>query len=138
MKFIVLTAFVLIFSITMTQAQDQADREQTSEMISSFLSRSFPNEAIEKIDVENDSEEMFKVKLSKGSKVVFNNNGAPTEIKSDEGISQEGLPVRVGEYISRNYQNERVVKYLKTSEGHEVKLSNGNNLKFDTDENLTE
>lgn len=138
MKNIVLTAFVFIFSITMAQAQDQAEREQTSEMISSFLSRSFPNEAIEKIDVENDSEEMFKVKLSKGSKVVFNDNGIPTEIKSEEGIPGEGLPVRVGEHISSNHQNERVVKYSKTTEGHEVKLSDGNNLKFDTEENLTE
>lgn len=138
MKKLFLSTLTFFFGLGLFQAQDQESQEQTSEKISTYLSSSFPNEAIEKIDVNNDFEEMFQVKLSDGSSVNFNGDGRPTKIKSEKGIPEEDLPQGIGEYVSQHHAGENVVKYTKTETGHEVRLSNGTNLDFNQDQELSE
>jgi len=130
-----ITGILLIFGITFGHAQ----KSELPEMVSAYVSQLFPDEKIKKVDVDKkDDWETYKIKLSGGTKLNFDQNNQPTEIKCKKGIPISGLPVNIAAYLTKNHPNAKIVEYEMDEEGHEVELENGDELEFDTEGNFTE
>ena len=135
MKRLFLTGLLVFFGITFGHAQ----KSELPEMVSAYVSQLFPNEKIKTVEIDKgDNWEKFEIKMTEGTELSFDQNNQPTEIKCKSGIPAPALPLNIAGYITKNHSNIKIIEYEMDKEGHEVKLENGDELKFDSKGNFVE
>lgn len=77
----------------------------------------------------------YEVTLADGTRVTFNSEGLAEETEAARGdVLPDGvLPAGVRAYLAEHQKGARVVKIERRHGGYEVELTNGLEVKFDTD-----
>jgi hypothetical protein len=82
------------------------------------------------------------VKLADGTEISFNLNFEWTHIDCEEGmvyhaVPAELVPEQIAAYVTTNYPNQHIDKIEKRANGWEIELSNGVEIEFDSNFNVT-
>lgn len=124
----------MLFFGNHVNAQDQIiQASELPAMASKFLKSNFGKETIAK--VEKDVKDMdYEVYFNNGVKVEFDKEGNWKEIDGNNvmAIPTEFIDKNILKYVSANYPNTNIVKIEKNRTNQEVELSNGVELKFDS------
>lgn len=79
----------------------------------------------------------YKVVMQDGKTIEFDQNGNWTEIYcAQDKLPLALYPVKVREYLKRNFARQNVIKIERDRHGYEVKLENGLEIKFDRNQNV--
>lgn len=76
----------------------------------------------------------YEVILTDGTEVKFDNKGnwKEVEVSSRNSVPADFIPEGVRTYIRKNHASARVVGIERTRTGYEVELSDGIDIKFDS------
>ena len=99
----------------------------------------FPQVGILKVEMD---EHEYEVKLTDGTEITFNLAFEWKSIDCDESsvygvVPAELVPEQIAAYIATNYPNQHIDKIEKKANGWEIELSNGVEIEFDSDFNVT-
>lgn len=104
------------------------------------LSTHFKKVAVNHIKIDDNllGKPDYEVILDNGTEIDFDGEGRLKEVDcSRNGVVPAGLIVKpVSDYIKRNYKNARIIGYEVKSNGYEVELNNGIEVKFDRSGNF--
>lgn len=136
-KLAIITALVAIFCVSNVNATTANDPTQT---ITEFVSTYFPNANILAINTEWDE---YEVRLSDGTKIEFRLNLEWKQIDCKHSTLYPSVPAalipqQITSYSNTNFPNTLIRKIEKKVLGWEIKLSNGLEVKFDGNFNVTE
>lgn len=137
MKKIILFGALLSLNVAFSQDKPFAF-SQFPKNSQEFINQNFKGETITASFQETDffSKE-YKVILSDGTRVEFNDKGEWTEIKTfNKGIAESLIPSKIGSYVATNFQNAMVKELKKNKKGFSVELANDIELEFDLNENF--
>lgn len=124
-----LTACILAGGITTAAAQEVTTLHESAD---AFLKTHFQSQAIHELDIDPNDRDMYDVELADGTELEFDRNGELLKMESDSGLPLTALPLGMGAYINANYPDVNAVEFEKERNGFEIELSNGSELKFDT------
>lgn len=136
MKSILITFGIASMFVLGNQVNAQDQIIQASELpatASQFIKSNFGKESIAK--VEKDAKDMdYEVYFNNGVKVEFDQQGNWKEIDGNKvtAIPTEFIDKSILKYVSANYPSTKIVKIEKNRTNQEVELSNGVELKFDS------
>jgi preprotein translocase subunit YajC len=107
--------------------------------INTFVETYFPQVGILKVEVDEDE---YEVKLADGTEITFNLAFEWKSIDCDESnvygaVPTELVPDQIAAYVATNYPNQHIDKIEKKANGWEIELSNGVEIEFDSDFNVT-
>ena len=108
--------------------------------IVAFVSTYFPQTDIRKIEAEDDE---YEVELLDGTEISFNLNFEWTHIDCEDAtvyhaVPTELVPEQITAYVTANYPNQHIDKIEKKHDGGwEIELSNGIEIEFDSNFNVT-
>jgi hypothetical protein len=130
--------FVLTLALgSQVYAQDQVISEkELPQTASSFIKSYFPSEKIARAEKDVDTNETsYEVYFTNGVKVEFDQNGNWKEVdgKKKVSIPTAFIPKNITTYISKNHANSKIIKIEKDLTQYEVELSNGLEMKFDSE-----
>lgn len=76
----------------------------------------------------------YEVILSDGSEISFDKNGNWEDVEVARGneVPTGFIPTGVRNYVNQNHKGQKIESIDKERSGYEVELSNGIDLKFDT------
>ena len=98
-----------------------------------FIATHFPDTriALIKIDREGGRTDSYDVLLENGSDLEFDRRGQWTEIDAERTtVPQSIIPLRIADYLKRNYPDRPVVKIDRDRRGYGIELSDGTDLEF--------
>ena len=98
-----------------------------------FIATHFPDTriALIKIDREGGRTDSYDVLLENGSELEFDRRGQWTEIDAERTtVPQSIIPLRIADYLKRNYPDRPVVKIDRDRRGYGIELSDGTDLEF--------
>ena len=106
--------------------------------IITFVSTYFPQTEIHKIEAEDDE---YEVELLDGTEISFNLNFEWTHIDCEDAtvyhaVPTELVPEQITAYVNTNFPDQQIEQIEKESYGWEIELSNGQEIKFDTNFNV--
>ncbi|MFD2519204.1 PepSY-like domain-containing protein [Salinimicrobium flavum] len=108
--------------------------------IRDFIALHYPTATIEEAERENNGN--YEIELSNDVEIIFDSNGdflgqavdsSPNDDKDDDDIAIEDLPEVITNYINEHYHNVSIIEAEMEDNGYEIGLSNGMELKFDSD-----
>ena len=89
-----------------------------------FIATHFPDTRIGRTD-------SYDVLLENGSDLEFDRRGQWTEIDAERTtVPQSIIPLRIADYLKRNYPDRPVVKIDRDRRGYGIELSDGTDLEF--------
>lgn len=103
------------------------------------LTKHFPKAKVSHIKIDKDMLQApkYDVMLDNGTKVEFNSKGQWTEVESKKSaVPSSIVPANIKNYVMKNFKGEKIMKIEWDRKGSEVKLSNGTELKFDSEGNF--
>ena len=98
-----------------------------------MLSEHFPKAKISSIKIDRHllKKTDYDVKLTNGTKVEFSNAGKWKSIDCKNRAVPEALVTKaIRKYVDKNHSGQKIVKIEKKASGHEIRLSDGTELKF--------
>lgn len=98
-----------------------------------FIATHFPDTriALIKIDREGGRTDSYDVLLENGSDLEFDRRGQWTEIDAERTtVPQSIIPLRIADYLKRNYPDRRSSRSTRDRRGYGVELSDGTDLEF--------
>lgn len=104
-----------------------------------FIKKHFVGVGVSNIKIEKDFMEgkTYDVVLTNGFDLDFNAKGEWKEVDGQRTeIPSAILPVKIADYVKKNYPQNVVVSIDKNRDGYDVKLSGGLELEFDRSENF--
>ena len=107
--------------------------------INTFVNTYFPQTEILRVKAEDDE---YEVELADGTEISFNLSFEWTHIDCDESnvygvVPAELVPEQIAAYVTTNYPNQHIDKIEKRANGWEIELSNGVEIEFDSNFNVT-
>lgn len=107
--------------------------------INTFVGTYFPQVGILKVEADEDE---YDVKLTDGTEITFNLAFEWKSIDCDESnvygiVPAELVPEQIAAYVTTNYPNQHIDKIEKRANGWEIELSNGVEIEFDSNFNVT-
>ncbi|MDE5874302.1 MAG: PepSY-like domain-containing protein [Muribaculaceae bacterium] len=108
-------------------------REELPEKAQQMLDEHFPKAKISMIKVDRHllKKTDYDVKLTNGTFIEFNNSGQWTSIDcGKKSVPEAMLHKAIRNYVSKNYDGNKIVKFKKRNAGYDVGLSNGKSLRF--------
>lgn len=77
----------------------------------------------------------YEVILTDGTEISFDKNGNWENVETNisKSVPSAFIPDAIASYVNKNHKDTRIVGIEKERKGYEVELSNGIDLKFDTD-----
>ncbi|MDE5638141.1 MAG: PepSY-like domain-containing protein [Alistipes sp.] len=143
MKKIIITAIALLAAgIAGAFAAPDApiDAEKLPQSIREFVAKHFPGDKIAFAKVDRgifDTE--YNVLLSSGTKMEFAGNGEWTEIKSKySSVPESIVPQQIADAVASRYPTAKIVQIDRGRHDYEVELSNGIDITFDMQFNITD
>ena len=102
------------------------DRSKLPEEAQQMLSEHFPKAKISSIKIDR-----HLLKLTNGTKVEFSNAGKWKSVDCKNRAVPEALVTKaIRKYVDKNHSGQKIVKIEKKASGHEIRLSDGTELKF--------
>lgn len=103
----------------------------------SFIAAHFGGLKVTKVVKDFDNLKVtYEVYLSDGTKLEFDKNGVIIEMERNSALPESTLPAALVQYVKDNYPDQSIFRWEKESNGQEIKLSNGVELKFDLNGNF--
>lgn len=141
MKKLLILFFCLVTVSLTAKADDDKpiDFKQLPQQAQQFVKQHFNGVMVSLVKMESDFlDKSYEVIFSNGSKVEFNKKGVWKEVNCKYSVVPDAvIPVQIRNYVSKNYPNVKILKIEKEDrQRHEVELSNGLDLKFDSKFNL--
>ena len=132
-KYLIL--ILVIFATTMVARADRytINRDELPQEAREMLDKHFPKAKIGMIKVDRHllKKTDYDVRLVNGTKIEFSNAGKWTSVDCiTREVPSALIPSTIRRYISKNYQDVKVVKIEKKASGYEIDLSDGVELKF--------
>ena len=80
----------------------------------------------------------YEVILADGTEVKFDKSGnwKSVETAKSKSVPSAMVPAKISEYTAKNQKGARIIGIEKERKGYEVELSNGIDMKFDTQGNF--
>ena len=73
----------------------------------------------------------YKVVLSSGTELEFDNKGNWTEVDAkSKAVPQGIIPVKIKSYVHKSFPDNNIVQINRDAKGYEVELTNGIDVKF--------
>lgn len=143
MKKIIITTFaVLLAGIAGAFAATDSPiaAEKLPQSIREFVAKHFPGDKIAFAKVDRgifDTE--YDVLLSSGTKMEFTGNGEWTEIKSKyAAVPATIVPQQIADAVASRYPTAKIEQINRGRHDYEVELSNGMEITFDMQFNITD
>lgn len=135
---LLMTALVVCVSAFADGRPVSIDRVPTAAR--NFISANFPSDNIAYATVDDDLiYPDYTVMLESGMKLEFTSGGALDKIEAGRaGIPVSVIPVQIVEYVERHYPGASYSSYDVGRRSYEVELSNGMELKFNSNFALVE
>ena len=109
-----------------------------NENMTTYVASNYPNQSVISWEIEDDYQ---LVKLDNGVVLVFNTDGDFVEDRLDDAddtvVDPADLPQGVQDYIATNFGEERIISASTDDNEYEVNLSNGYELDFDMEGNIS-
>lgn len=143
MKKLITLFFCILVLQTTVKADDDKPIEfsQLPQQSQTFVKKYFGNTNIALVKMDDGFfDRSYKIIFTNGDKIDFDKKGQWTEIDCKyTNVPSASIPSKIGNYVKRNYPDARIVKIEKENkQRHEVKLSNGLELKFDSRFNVVD
>lgn len=126
-----------MFSMSLLSAQNGS--QELPQNSRDFIAQHFASETLTFVEKENnwlpwDNDDVYEVHFSSGLEMGFNKVGEITEIDAarDQQLPMEVLPEAIKSYVNTNYPGVGITGWEIDSKDQEVELSNGVDLKFDS------
>ena len=137
-----LIALTLILSTTgFVNARDTYVRDIKALPIAaqSEIKKNFKaNVSVIKVDKELGHISEYEVVLTDGTEITYDSKGnwKDVEVSPTKEVPAAYVPGAVADYVKKNHKGEKIVGIEKERKGYEVSLSNGVDIKFDTNGNF--
>lgn len=139
-KFAVLTAALLfLFSFSGRADNDRPIAvDQLPQKSQKFIEQYFPKAKIAYAKEEREFLDIrYEVVFANSAKIEFLKDGEWKEVDCKySAVPAAIVPVKIAEYVTKNYEDVQIVKIDRSKREYEVDLSNGLELTFDTKFNL--
>lgn len=109
--------------------------EQLPTRAQQWISQHFAGQSVALVKMEDDFfEKSYEVIFTNGNKIELNRKGDWMEIDCKyTQLPEQFIPVAIKDYVAQHYPGVKINKIEKESrKGHEIELSNGIGLKFDS------
>ena len=133
MKKIVLLAIGIFAAAVMASSREvPITFDQLPSAAKTFVTENFPGETVTMAlkDVHGRAE--YDVRLSDGTELEFTHSGALKKISSRAGVSEKFIPDSIRRYVTSLFPGAGYREYEVGRRTYEVKLSNGMELKFNS------
>ncbi len=137
MKKIILAflAVVMLMSGANAQRKKQViDPENLPKAATELIQKHWPSCAIDLAFVEGRE---YEALLTDGTIIEFDTKGVWKEMKCTEGLPVTLVPVFITRYIVNRYPKQKIIDCEKMRGGYEIALSNGLEIQFDLNGNVT-
>lgn len=107
--------------------------------VKSFLNEHYAGIEISKYEIKTKlNGTQYAVKLNNGVEVEFDKDGNWKEIKDYNGVPDVLIPVKIKEYVNKNYKDIKIKSLDKKTDKNKIKadLLNGVDLEFDMEGNF--
>lgn len=136
--FLGLAVLVMLGAVSCSSKTVSDDANQLPATVKKEVKANFKTD-VSKVVIEKNSvgADEYDVYLSDGAVVKYEGNEWE-EVKAAMGQSvPEGYVIKpISEYVTKNQTGAKIVKIERDKKGYEVKLSNGVEIKFDTNGNF--
>lgn len=135
--------FMLACTILMVQAVFADKKIYTTDTLQlpvtarQFIRTHFPEAGVSHIKIEKEfwKGNEYDVILTNGFDLDFDNDGQWKEVKGHQtAVPVSVLPLKIAAYLKRNFPTAAAVSIDKDRDGFEVKLTDGRELKFNTEQ----
>lgn len=138
-KFAVLTVALFVFALTGRADNDRPIAvDQLPQKAQQFIKQHFPKSKIALAKEEREFLDLrYEVVFANSVKIEFLKDGEWKEVDCKySAVPAAIVPVKIAEYVAKNYEDVQIVKIDRSKREYEVDLSNGLELTFDTKFNL--
>lgn len=138
-KFAVLTVALFVFALTGRADNDRPIAvDQLPQKAQQFIKQHFPKSKVALAKEEREFLDLrYEVVFANSVKIEFLKDGEWKEVDCKySAVPAAIVPVKIAEYVAKNYEDVQIVKIDRDKREYEVDLSNGLELTFDTKFNL--
>ena len=138
-KFAVLTVALFVFALTGRADNDRPIAvDQLTQKAQQFIKQHFPKSKVALAKEEREFLDLrYEVVFANSVKIEFLKDGEWKEVDCKySAVPAAIVPVKIAEYVAKNYEDVQIVKIDRDKREYEVDLSNGLELTFDTKFNL--
>ena len=132
---IILTMIVGVFTASARNnySHDPGDLPNAAQTIL----KNYFKASVSHIKIEKDFGKIkeYDVVLTDGTEVTFDSHGnwKDIEVKQKASVPSSLIPKAISEYVKQNQKNVKITGIEKNRSGYEVELSNGVEMKFNSD-----
>lgn len=103
-----------------------------------FLTANFPNVKVALVTEDSDIlEKSYEVTFNTVDKVEFDRAGAWTEVKcKNSEVPAAVIPAQIAQFVANTYPGAKILSIERDRHRYEIELSNGWEIKFDTNFNV--
>ena len=132
-RFLIVMACVL-GTMSLVKADDKPITiDQLPQAARTFLNVNFPDDKVSFATKDDDLiRPDYDVRLSNGTELEFDYAGELKKVSSREGVLEELIPDGIRKYVAAHYPKAGYREYEVGKRSYEVKLTNGMELKFNT------
>lgn len=142
MKKLIFTAVAVLMSLSTLSAEERViEQNALPQNVQTFISAHYPTDRVSIATVERSLfEKDYKVILTSGVKIEFDNKGYWTEIdcKRNSEVPVAVVSTPIAQYIKGKFPAEKIKKIEQSRRFTEVELNNGIELTFNNKGNLVE
>lgn len=104
-----------------------------------FLSDYFNGLQVTRVEKDNENgSDRYDVYLADGTELEFDQSGAWTDVDcKNKAVPAAIVPEAIGKYVADNYASLKIVQIERENYGYDIELSNGLDIRFDRDYNVT-
>lgn len=115
--------------------EKKIDFDKLPSAAQAFITQYFPGEEVTYAERDkDDGRKDYKVRLSDGTEIEFDENGNWTSVDCNFSVLPDGiLPASVTAYIAENYPDAKAYKVEREYSGYEVSITTGQELLFNSD-----
>ncbi len=141
-KLIILFLSLVVIQTTVKAGDDKPiEFAQLPQQSQQFIKKHFADKSIALVKMDTDFfDKSYEVIFTNGDKVDFNKKGQWKDVDCRHTeLPKDIVPLQIKNYVVKNYPNTKIVKIEKEDRSrHEIELSNGLDLTFDSRFNLVD
>ncbi len=129
--------FFILVIVTFSSIRAQKTNLEVPSQINTFINKHFSGKTVVKYKKEIDKKGTeYKIYLNDFTKLEFNTQFEPVEIKSESQLPESVLPSKIVSYVKSNYPALFILEWEKKKTKQQVELSNDLELEFDLNGNF--
>ena len=124
---------IVAFSVMASCREVPVTFEKLPIAAKTYINTNFADDKV--VMVQKDDEFIrpdYEVHLASGVELKFSNDGALEKVESHKGISEDLIPLSIRDFVSAHYPSAGYIEYEIGKRTYEVKLTNGQELKFNS------